>query len=83
MKMNKILGMALGLSLTLSVGAKSISIGSLQGLTGSLGLSLLAQEKGIDFVGASNVEFNAVGEVQGSYQQKLIVNGKFEKVGGH
>ncbi|MDC9715435.1 MAG: ABC transporter substrate-binding protein [Gammaproteobacteria bacterium] len=47
------------------------------------GLSLLAQGKQIDYVGASNIEFNAVGEVQGAYKEKLIVNEQFETIDIH
>ncbi|MFP6776326.1 MAG: ABC transporter substrate-binding protein [PS1 clade bacterium] len=52
---------------------------------GELGkaLSLLATGTDIDYVGATGVEFNDVGEVKGSYEQKEIIDGSFTTVATH
>ena len=42
------------------------------------GLKLLAKGEDIDYVGASNVEFNAVGEVYGTYRELVVKGGKFQ-----
>ena len=43
-------------------------------------LQILAAGGDINYVGATNVEFNEVGEVFGSYKELEIKNGKFETV---
>jgi len=43
-------------------------------------LRILARGGDIDYVGATNVEFNEVGEVFGSYQELEVKDGKFETV---
>jgi len=40
----------------------------------------LARGGDVDYVGATGVEFNEVGEVFGSYQELEVRNGKFETV---
>ncbi len=47
------------------------------------GLQILANGGEVDYVGATNVEFNQVGEVFGSYQEMEVKNGKFETVRVH
>ena len=46
-------------------------------------LRLLAEGKEIDYVGATNVEFSAIGEVMGSYDEMEIIDGKFTLVNSH
>jgi len=43
-------------------------------------LRILARGGDVDYVGATNVEFNEVGEVFGSYQELEVRDGKFETV---
>lgn len=44
------------------------------------GLEILANGGDVNYVGATNVEFNEVGEVFGSYKELEVKNGKFETV---
>ena len=44
------------------------------------GLKILADGGDIDYVGATNVEFNPVGEVLGSFKELEVKGGKFETV---
>jgi len=44
------------------------------------GLKILKDGGDIDYVGASNVEFNSIGEVLGSFKELEIKNSKFETV---
>ena len=44
------------------------------------GLEILAAGGDVDYVGATNVEMNEVGEVHGSYREFEIKNRKFETV---
>ena len=44
------------------------------------GLKILAAGGDVDYVGATNVEFNEVGEVFGAYKELEVKNGKFETV---
>ncbi len=44
------------------------------------GLKILADGGDVDYVGATNVEFNEVGEVFGSYKELEVKSGKFETV---
>ena len=44
------------------------------------GLKILADGGDVDYVGATNVEFNAVGEVLGSYKELEVRDGKFETI---
>ena len=44
------------------------------------GLQILADGGEVDYTGATNVEFNEVGEVFGSYKELEIKNGKFETI---
>lgn len=44
------------------------------------GLKILAKGGDIDYVGATNVEFNRAGEVLGSYTELEVKNGRFETV---
>ncbi|MEX0344197.1 MAG: ABC transporter substrate-binding protein [Rhizobiaceae bacterium] len=47
------------------------------------GLKILADGGDIDYVGATNVEFNDVGETDGSYKEQMIKGGKYELVKIH
>lgn len=47
------------------------------------GLKILADGGDIDYVGATNVEFNEVGETDGSYKEQVIKGGKYEVVKIH
>lgn len=47
------------------------------------GLKILAEGGDIDYVGATNVEFNDVGETDGSYKEQVIKGGKYEVVKIH
>jgi len=47
------------------------------------GLKILADGGDIDYVGATNVEFNDVGEVLGSFKELEVKGGKFETVKFH
>jgi branched-chain amino acid transport system substrate-binding protein len=47
------------------------------------GLKILANGGEIDYVGATNVEFNSIGEVFGSYKEMEIKGGKYELVTVH
>jgi branched-chain amino acid transport system substrate-binding protein len=47
------------------------------------GLKILADGGDIDYVGATNVEFNEVGEVLGSFKELEVKGGKFETVKFH
>ena len=47
------------------------------------GLKILADGGDVDYVGATGVEFNAIGEVQGSYKELAVKNGKFAVVNTH
>ena len=47
------------------------------------GLKILAEGGDIDYVGATNVEFNDVGETNGSYKEQVIKDGKYEVVKIH
>ena len=44
------------------------------------GLKILADGGDINYVGATNVEFNVVGEVFGSYRELEVKDGKFETI---
>ena len=44
------------------------------------GLEILAAGGDVDYVGATNVEFNEIGEVFGAYKELEVKNGKFETV---
>ncbi len=44
------------------------------------GLQILADGGEVDYTGATNVEFNEVGEVFGSYKELEIKNGEFETI---
>lgn len=47
------------------------------------GLKLIAEGKDVDYVGATNVEFDDNGDVPGSYREMEIKGGKFESVKIH
>ena len=47
------------------------------------GLKILKGGGDIDYVGATNVEFNKVGEVLGSFKELEVKSGKFETVKIH
>lgn len=47
------------------------------------GLEILAGGGDIDYVGATNVELNEVGEVLGSYKELMVKDGKFETIKIH
>ncbi|WP_020560765.1 ABC transporter substrate-binding protein [Thiofilum flexile] len=47
------------------------------------GLKILADGGDIDYVGATNIEFDDVGDVPGSYREMEIKEGKFESVKTH
>ena len=47
------------------------------------GLKILADGGDIDYVGATNVEFNEVGEVLGSFKEVEVKGGKFETIKFH
>ena len=47
------------------------------------GLKVLASGGDVDYVGATNVEFNKVGEVLGSFKELEVKNGKFETIKIH
>lgn len=47
------------------------------------GLKILADGGDIDYVGATDVEFNDVGETDGSYKEQVIRDGKYELVKFH
>lgn len=47
------------------------------------GLRILAAGGDVDYVGATGVEFNAIGEVQGSYKELEVKNRKFTVVSTH
>jgi branched-chain amino acid transport system substrate-binding protein len=47
------------------------------------GLEILAGGGDIDYVGATNVELNEVGEVFGSYKELMVKDGKFETIKIH
>ncbi|MDG4890070.1 MULTISPECIES: ABC transporter substrate-binding protein [unclassified Mesorhizobium] len=47
------------------------------------GLQILKDGGDIDYVGATNVEFDKNGDVGGSYREYVIKGGKFETVGFH
>ena len=47
------------------------------------GLKLLAEGKDIDYVGATDVEFQENGEVPGAYKEQEVKGGKFETVKVH
>ncbi len=44
------------------------------------GLKILADGGAVNYVGATNVEFNEIGEVLGTYKELEVRNGKFETV---
>ena len=44
------------------------------------GLFLLKNGVGIDYVGATNVEFLENGDIPGSYKELVVQDGKFETV---
>ncbi len=44
------------------------------------GLEILASGGDVDYVGATGVEFNEVGEVLGSYRELEVIDGEFETV---
>lgn len=46
-------------------------------------LKILANGGDVDYVGATNVELNEVGETFGSYKEQVIKNGKYEVVKYH
>ena len=47
------------------------------------GLKILADGGDIDYVGATDIEFNDVGETDGSYKEQVIRDGKYELVKFH
>ncbi len=47
------------------------------------GLKLIAEGKDVDYVGATNVEFDDAGDVPGSYREMEIKAGKFESLKIH
>ena len=47
------------------------------------GLKILKEGGDIDYVGATNVEFNNIGEVFGSFKELEVKAGKFETVKIH
>lgn len=47
------------------------------------GLKLIAEGKDVDYVGATNVEFDDAGDVPGSYREMEIKGGKFESLKIH
>jgi branched-chain amino acid transport system substrate-binding protein len=47
------------------------------------GLKILAEGGDVDYVGASNVELNEIGETYGSYKEQVIENGEFTVVQYH
>ena len=47
------------------------------------GLKVLASGGDVDYIGATNVEFNKVGEVLGSFKELEVKNGKFETIKIH
>jgi len=47
------------------------------------GLKILAEGGDIDYVGATDVEFNDVGEVFGAYKELEVVKGKFDTIKIH
>ncbi|MCK5444531.1 MAG: ABC transporter substrate-binding protein [Rhodospirillaceae bacterium] len=47
------------------------------------GLKILAGGGDIDYVGATNVEFNAIGEVLGTFKELEVKNGTFETIKIH
>lgn len=47
------------------------------------GLRILKSGGDIDYVGATNVEFNTIGEVLGTYKELEVKNGKFETIKVH
>ena len=47
------------------------------------GLKIIASGGDVDYVGATNVEFNPIGEVLGSFKELEVRNGKFETVKVH
>jgi len=44
---------------------------------------LIAEGKDVDYVGATNVEFDDAGDVPGSYREMEIKGGKFESIKIH
>ena len=47
------------------------------------GLKILSEGGDVDYVGATGVEFNAVGEVLGTFKELEIKSGKFETIKVH
>jgi branched-chain amino acid transport system substrate-binding protein len=47
------------------------------------GLKILADGGDVDYVGATNIEFDDAGDVPGSYREMEIKSGKFESVKIH
>jgi len=47
------------------------------------GLQILKDGGDIDYVGATSVEFNSIGEVLGSYKELEVKNGKFDTIKVH
>ena len=47
------------------------------------GLKILAGGGDIDYVGATNVEFNDIGEVLGTFKELEVKGGKFETIKVH
>ena len=47
------------------------------------GLKILSEGGDIDYVGATNVEFNDVGEVFGTFKEVEVKGGKFETIKIH
>ena len=47
------------------------------------GLKILKSGGSVDYVGATDVNFNNIGEVLGSYQELEVKGGKFETIKVH
>ncbi len=79
---------AAGSSDRAAIQSKIIAVGNAPGtkiMPGELakGLKILKDGGDIDYVGASNVEFNDIGEVLGTYKELEVKGGKFETVKVH
>ena len=79
---------AAGSSDRAAIQSKIIAVGNAPGtkiMPGELakGLKILKDGGDIDYVGASNVEFNDIGEVLGTYKELEVIGGKFETVKVH
>ncbi len=79
---------AAGSSDRAAIQAKMMEVANAPGekiMAGEIGkaLKILADGGDIDYVGATNVEFNDVGEVFGSYKELEVKGGKFETIKVH